>query len=176
MAHEELKALYAKDEQTPGLADMPWLLWEYQDPANGHSWTPIGGTPAWIGEYEYRRLPGPTGNCISHESDPLGKSPHQPGAKLDAGKTRMGLVLLGFSRAFTEVARVGTYGANKYTDDGWMEVPNGEQRYTDALLRHLMAEGTGQHIDPDTQLLHAAHAAWNALARLDLILREVERE
>ena len=28
--------------------------------------------------------------------------------------------------------------------------------------------------EPDTALLHAAHAAWNALARLDLALREHE--
>ena len=64
------------------------------------------------------------------ESDPTGKRPNEPGAKLDAGKNRLGLVLLGFSRALLECGKVGTYGAGKYTDNGWMAVPDGERRYT----------------------------------------------
>jgi hypothetical protein len=30
-------------------------------------------------------------------------------------------------------------------------------------------------VDPDSGLLHAAHTAWGALARLELILREKEK-
>ena len=108
----------------------------------------------------------------TEEADPNGKMPNESGAKLDAGKNRLGLVLCGFARALQEVGAVGTYGANKYTDNGWMEVPDGERRYTDAMLRHLMREATGEECDPDTGLHHAAHAAWNALARLDLALRK----
>lgn len=110
------------------------------------------------------------------ETDPHGRDPHTPGAKLDAGKNRLSLVMFGFSRALQEVGRVGTYGANKYTDVGWMEVPNGQQRYTDAMFRHLLKEATGEEYDSDTLLLHAAHAAWNALARLELQLRSREKE
>lgn len=105
------------------------------------------------------------------ELDPHGKAPSEAGAKLDAGKNRLGLVLFGFARALQEVGKVGTYGANKYTDSGWISVPDGERRYTDAMLRHLLCEAAGEACDPDTELLHAAHAAWNALARLDLMLR-----
>lgn len=105
------------------------------------------------------------------EADPNGKV----GAKLDAGKNRLGLVLCGFARALQEVGRVGTHGANKYTDNGWLELPDGERRYTDAMLRHLMREATGEERDPDSGLHHAAHAAWNALARLDLALRKDPR-
>jgi hypothetical protein len=108
------------------------------------------------------------------ESDPLGLAQHTPGAKLDQGKTRAGLVLLAFARALDAVAQVGTFGANKYTDNGWLSVPNGESRYTDALLRHLLAEGQGEALDPESGLPHASHAAWNALARLDLYLRRVD--
>lgn len=108
------------------------------------------------------------------EKDPTGRSAHEPGAKLDAGKNRLGLVLGGFARALREVGWVGTYGANKYTPDGWIEVPNGVERYTDALHRHLLEEKAGAACDIDTGLLHAAHAAWNALARLDLMIRERE--
>ncbi len=112
----------------------------------------------------------------SKESDPNGKRQSEAGAKLDAGKNRMGLVLCGFARALQEVGAVGTYGANKYTDNGWIEVPDGERRYTDAMLRHLMREATGEVHDPDTGLHHAAHAAWNALARLDIALRRTEHD
>lgn len=110
---------------------------------------------------------------MATEKDPNGLGPHAPGAKLDAGKNRLGLVLRGFARALEAVGDVGTYGAQKYTDNGWKSVPNGVARYTDALYRHLLAEGREAH-DPDTEILHAAHAAWNALARLDLMLQEEE--
>ena len=106
------------------------------------------------------------------ETDPTGRSAHEPGAKLDAGKTRCSLVLGGFARALEQVGRVGTYGAKKYTPNGWMTVPDGVERYSDAMWRHLLAEAEGQPCDADTGLLHAAHAAWNALARLELLLRE----
>lgn len=92
--------------------------------------------------------------------------------KHDAGKTRCGLVLGGFSRSLLEVSRVGTYGAEKYSDDGWVVVPDGERRYRDAMLRHLLADYSGEVNDPESGLLHAAHAAWNALAVLDLMLRK----
>ena len=108
----------------------------------------------------------------SAEADPNGIGQHAPGAKLDAGKVRVGLVLFGFARALEQVARVGTYGSEKYSDNGWMQVPDGVRRYTDALLRHLLAEAMGERIDPETGLPHAAHCAWNALARLDLMLRD----
>lgn len=105
------------------------------------------------------------------ETDPNGMHQNEAGAKLDAGKNRLGLVMFGFARALQEVGRVGTYGANKYTDNGWVSVPDGESRYTDAMLRHLMFEATGEVHDTDTGLRHSAHAAWNALARLDLAIR-----
>lgn len=102
-----------------------------------------------------------------HEKDPTGRQQHEPGAKLDAGKNRLGLVLLGFSRALQAVGEIGTKGAAKYTDNGWKSVPNGIDRYTDALLRHLLAQ---EEVDKDSEQLHAAHAAWNALARLELLI------
>lgn len=108
------------------------------------------------------------------EVDPLGRNPHEPGAKLDAGKRRDGLVLLAFARALAEVSKVGTYGAQKYTENGWIDVPDGVSRYTDAMLRHMLAEASGEAADKDTGLLHAAHAAWNALARLDLMVRNAK--
>jgi hypothetical protein len=109
-----------------------------------------------------------------NEKDPTGREPGEPGAKLDHGKTRLGLVIHGFPRAILAVGDVGTYGAQKYSDNGWLSVPDGEARYTDAMYRHLMAEAQGEQIDPSTNLYHAAQVAWNALARLELMLRGVQ--
>lgn len=103
--------------------------------------------------------------------DPHGKDPHEPGAKLDMGKNRVGLMVSDFPRALEAVAEVATYGANKYTEHGWVSVPNGLDRYTDAMHRHLLAEARGERLDAESGLEHAAMAAWNALARLELMRR-----
>jgi hypothetical protein len=108
------------------------------------------------------------------EQDPNGKNPHEPGAKLDAGKTsiwRGGIDY--FPRAIEAVAAISTFGARKYAWKGWESVPEGVERYSDALVRHLIAESKGEVLDADSGLLHAAHAAWNALAVLELKLREL---
>ncbi len=107
--------------------------------------------------------------------DPNGKDQHETGAKLDHGKNRLSLVMNGFARSLFVVGQVGTFGANKYTDNGWMDVPDGVKRYTDALYRHLNAEAQGEELDQDSEILHAAHTAWNALARLDLMLRDSQK-
>lgn len=107
------------------------------------------------------------------EHDPTGKDQHEPGAKLDAGKVRAHLVLGGFSRALRAVSEIGTQGAAKYTDDGWKEVENGFERYSDAMLRHYLDESRGARCE-DSGQLHAAHLAWNALARLEFLLTNME--
>jgi len=95
------------------------------------------------------------------------------GRKEDAGKIRAGLVLGDFALALEAVARVGTDGAVKYADSNWLAVPEGKARYTDAMLRHWLA-GCREERDPESKSLHAAHVAWNALARLELLLRAGE--
>jgi len=111
------------------------------------------------------------GTALVGERDPHGLAPGVPGAKLDAGKPRAGLVLGDFSRALAAVVEVGTHGAAKYSDRGWLAVPDGEGRYTDALYRHLLADAMGDALDGDSCLPHLAHAAWNVLAVLELRLR-----
>jgi hypothetical protein len=95
------------------------------------------------------------------------------GVKYDGGKERAHLVLTGFSRALLEVAWVGTQGALKYAEDDWLYVENGFARYSDAMMRHILKERKSKH-DEESGLLHAAHIAWNALARLELGLRALE--
>jgi len=93
---------------------------------------------------------------------------HVPGAKDDSGKSLTGLMVSGFSNALASVAEVTTYGANKYTPNGWVTVPDAQNRYLDALFRHLLSHTSGQRNDPESNLTHLAHAAWNILAILEL--------
>jgi hypothetical protein len=76
-----------------------------------------------------------------------------------------------FPRAVESIGKVSTRGAAKYAWKGWESVPDGFNRYSDALMRHLVAEGKGEEVDEDTQLYHAEQVAWNAMARLELFLR-----
>ena len=100
--------------------------------------------------------------------------PHKPGAKLDTGKIRPSLIIEGMARAVWAVSEVATFGAAKYTPDGWVLVPNGKERYADAGYRHTLKRAIGEPVDSESNLNHLAHEAWNALAKLDLYLREEE--
>lgn len=113
---------------------------------------------------------------VAAEQDPTGRSSHTPGAKLDAGKAPVfqGAIAY-FPRALSAVADVSALGAAKYAWKGWEAVPNGFDRYSNALGRHLCKEGY-ELIDSDLGCLHAAQVAWNALARLELLLREQEKQ
>lgn len=113
-------------------------------------------------------------NTMRHaaERDPHGKDPHEPGAKLDAGKSRPWLMISGFAHALNAVAHVTTKGAEKYTPNGWQNVANGSDRYMEAFGRHQMALARGEQIDADTGCLHKAQMTWNLLASLELELRE----
>lgn len=90
------------------------------------------------------------------------------GVKYDTEKPRMDLVLRGFSHAIEDVANVGTYGALKYTDDGWQTVDNGIERYLSAMIRHYIKYRQGEMYDAESVLPHLSHMAWNALAVLEL--------
>jgi hypothetical protein len=101
-------------------------------------------------------------------------SQHEPGAKLDQNKPDLSLLVM-FGRALTAVGEVGTLGAKKYTRGGWLEVPDGVNRYTAAMLRHLFAEDREEN-DQELGVPHAAQVAWNALARLELMLQAEARK
>lgn len=110
------------------------------------------------------------------EKDPHGLSPSDPGAKLDGGKLIVDQILGMFSHALEEVARVGTYGAGKYSVGGWQHVPNGKTRYADAGMRHWLRYKQGEDVDPESGLPHLAQCAWNALAVLELYMRETKND
>lgn len=109
------------------------------------------------------------------EIDPKGLKQNDPGAKLDTGKVEVGLIFDDMPRALLAVAEIGTYGRHKYSKGGWKHVEDGIERYTNAMDRHRLKESI-EGIDQETEMLHAAHLAWNALARLELMIREQQSD
>jgi len=107
------------------------------------------------------------------EQDPNGFDPHAPGAKLDAGKIRAGL-LMQFPRALGAIASIATYGADKYSEGGWQSVPDGIKRYTDAMFRHLIKHAEGEVFDLESGFPHLWHALWNLTAVVELTEREFQ--
>lgn len=99
------------------------------------------------------------------------------GLKNDAGKPRMELLDW---YAMEQIARVLSYGAEKYTKGGVRGEHNWRKglsfsRLLGAVLRHLFAYLCGEDKDPETGLSHLAHAGcgimfllWHEKNRPDL--------
>jgi len=96
------------------------------------------------------------------EGKPL-PSAQGTGMKFDGGKPRWSLLMEGMSKALEGVAKVLTFGANKYAAHSWRTVPEGKERYRDALYRHLAAIEQGEELDPESGLRHWDHVICNAL-------------
>lgn len=79
------------------------------------------------------------------------------GLKYDGGKLRMDLLP---PKALEELAKVLSYGADKYADNSWQGVES--KRYTAALLRHLVKWMGGEARDPESGLHHLSHVLCNA--------------
>lgn len=94
------------------------------------------------------------------------------GMKYDGDKPRMDLLLSGCPNALEQVAQILTFGAKKYAAHSWQTVPQGDERYLAALLRHLTAHSKGEANDPESGMSHLAHAACNALFILELEARK----
>jgi hypothetical protein len=89
--------------------------------------------------------------------------PHD--GKADAGKAPWQLLPW---EALADVVAVLAHGASKYGANTWQTVPDGQERYFGALMRHVTAWKFGEERDPDSGLHHLAHVATNALFILAL--------
>lgn len=89
-------------------------------------------------------------------------------------------VLQLFPRSMSILALLSKAGADKYgttvSTIRFLDTPSGYDLHTDALVRHIVdekLEGPVNHKDGGA--LHAAQAAWNALARLEIFLYQAEK-
>lgn len=103
------------------------------------------------------------------------------GIKKDEGKLPMAVVLqTQFPRALQAIAENSEFGHRKYKDVdsdylNYQRIDDGFFRYSNAMIRHFFAEkGDCSGIDKDNELPHIYATAWNALARLELYLKQKE--
>lgn len=84
----------------------------------------------------------------------------EEGLRYNEGKNRLSLFE---PHAVEELGKVFTKGSEKYLPRNW-EKGMAWSKVLDSLKRHLNEFEKGNDYDPETNLFHIAHAAWNALA------------
>lgn len=77
------------------------------------------------------------------------------GIKYDKEKPRWSLLPWG---PVSEIVKVMTFGAKKYSDNAWQNLPNYRDRYFSAMMRHITAWWGGEKFDKESGLNHLAHA------------------
>lgn len=98
--------------------------------------------------------------------EPSAKPPKPAaGRKFDSGKPRYSLIP---PNALEEVARVLTYGSQKYEDHNWLRVDNANDRFFSAANRHMWAWKKGEKIDDENQCSHLAAAIASLMFILEL--------
>ena len=93
------------------------------------------------------------------------------GIKYDSEKPKMNLLP---PKAIVEVAKVLTFGAQKYDAENWRKLDDLQNRYTAGALRHIFAHMDGEKLDPETGLSHMAHALCCLLFKLEIELEDGE--
>ena len=84
--------------------------------------------------------------------------------KQDSKKADLSLLFRAFGPVLDDVARLTSFGEQKYSPLGWREQENGEARYISAAMRHISAHLSGTEIDEESGLPHLVHAAWCTMA------------
>ena len=95
------------------------------------------------------------------------------GIKYDGEKPKMHLLP---PKATLEVAKVLTFGANKYDEENWRKLDNLQSRYTSGALRHIFAHIDSETLDPESGLSHLAHAICCLLFKLEIELENAKIE
>jgi len=95
------------------------------------------------------------------------------GKKYDGEKPRMHLLP---PKSMFEVAKVLTFGAEKYDEHNWRKLENLQNRYTSGALRHIFAHNDGEQLDQESELSHLAHAICCLLFKLEIELENGENK
>lgn len=97
------------------------------------------------------------------------------GLKFSNDKPKLHLLFRQFPNAIQEIVKLSEYGHNKYIEgdedyQNFSRVENPDTAYIDAELRHL-CDMYSKDIKDESGFIHKAHKAWNALADLELTLK-----
>jgi len=113
----------------------------------------------------YRPDLGSFNKEIISESETLVSSPEVlESKKNDQGKPLMSLIP---PYAKEEIAKVLTFGANKYGLHNWNKTGFSYTRLLSACERHLTSFEKGENLDPESGISHLAHAACNLMFLLE---------
>ena len=93
------------------------------------------------------------------------------GIKYDGEKPMMHLLP---PKAINEVAKVLTFGAQKYDEENWRKLDNLQSRYTSGALRHIFAHIDSEALDTESGLSHLAHAICCLLFKLEIELEDAK--
>jgi hypothetical protein len=96
-------------------------------------------------------------------------APRTQADKADAGKVRTLIFDQDFSEAQDVVAQVFEYGAQKYSRKSFYRIAFDD--WEAAETRHKKARYRGELRDPESNLLHLAHQAANAIVMLQLYVK-----
>jgi hypothetical protein len=80
--------------------------------------------------------------------------------KADSGKLPFHLLPW---KPIEHIVAVLDFGAKKYSEGGWKQVPRKRDRYFSAAIRHLVKYWGGEVLDSESGLPHLAHAACNII-------------
>ena len=94
------------------------------------------------------------------------------GRKFDGGKSRYDLIP---AECTAELAKILTFGAQKYDANNWQRLEDSESRYYAALMRHLEAHRMGEVRDPESGELHLSHVYTNACFLLWLEIQKQKK-
>ena len=95
------------------------------------------------------------------------------GVKYDGEKPKMHLLP---PKAINEVAKVLTFGAQKYDEENWRKLEDLQSRYSSGALRHIFAHLDSENLDPESGLSHLAHAICCLLFKLEIELEDAKIE
>ena len=95
------------------------------------------------------------------------------GVKYDGEKPKMHLLP---PKAINEVAKVLTFGAQKYDEENWRKLEDLQSRYSSGALRHIFAHLDSEDLDPESGLSHLAHAICCLLFKLEIELENAKIE
>lgn len=87
------------------------------------------------------------------------------GRKFDDGKLRYNLI---DAPALAWLAGILTYGAAKYEPENWRKVPEANERYYAALMRHIELWRSGEADDDESGMPHLSGAFFSVMCLLAL--------
>lgn len=85
------------------------------------------------------------------------------GIKHDKGKPNFALIP---ARSLEEIAKVYTFGAEKYQENNWRKGMKWSRTFA-AMMRHSWAFWRGETFDPESGLHHLAHVAFGCLTLIE---------